>query len=87
MPRREIKIYCPKCQWEPVQSSRWTCTCKFSWNTFDTAGVCPRCSKAWEDTACLSCTRWSRHSHWYHDFIDDLLQEESAPVEEALPTV
>ena len=80
MPSREIKIYCPKCSWEPVQSSRWICSCNHRWNTFDTAGVCPRCSKAWEDTACLSCERWSRHAHWYHDFIDGVPQEDAEPI-------
>ena len=69
MNNREIKIYCPKCSWEPEQASRWWCHCGFTWNTFDTGGVCPRCSKAWEETACLSCQAWSRHRDWYHEFI------------------
>lgn len=86
MPRREIKIYCPQCRWEPVQSSRWVCTCRFSWNTFDTAGVCPRCSKAWEETACLSCKSWSLHRDWYHDFVDGELQVEAEPIAEPQPT-
>jgi hypothetical protein len=83
MSTREIKIYCPKCQWAPEQSSRWSCTCGFRWNTFDTAGVCPKCSKAWEDTACLTCKSWSRHHAWYHDFVDGLEQlDEELVVEE-----
>ena len=73
MSKREVKIYCPKCAWEPQQSSRWWCGpkmggCGYSWNTFDTGGVCPECGKAWEETACLSCHRMSAHRAWYHEF-------------------
>lgn len=82
MSSREIKIYCPKCQWEPLQTSRWFCTCGRSWNTFDTGGVCPKCSKVWDDTACLACTRWSRHRDWYHDFIDGVLVQDEELSEE-----
>lgn len=60
-------ICCPKCGWEPRASSRWYCTCGYTWNTFDTGGVCPGCVKVWEDTQCLSCGRWSPHKDWYRD--------------------
>jgi hypothetical protein len=58
-------IRCPKCTWRPVSSSRWSCHCGCSWNTFDTRGRCPGCGYQWQDTACLSCHRWSRHDEWY----------------------
>lgn len=61
------KIRCPKCFWRPKREDRWMCgeDCLHSWNTFDTAGVCPACHKQWEWTACLRCSQWSRHSEWY----------------------
>lgn len=74
---REVQIYCPKCQWEPLPSSRWCCTgsCGCVWNTFDTGGVCPECGRAWEETQCLSCHQRSAHSDWYHHFGDDPVAE------------
>ena len=62
-----LKIRCPRCAWQPGKHSRWFCDpgCLHQWNTFDTAGVCPRCAKQWDDTACLSCHQWSRHGDWY----------------------
>src|SRR5688572_30704191 len=86
MSAREVKIYCPKCGWEPVPSSRWICLCRCSWNTFDTGGVCPDCGKAWEDTACLACTRWSRHRDWYHELVGDLQEREAEVVREPVRT-
>lgn len=84
--QREVKIYCPKCRWEPEQSSRWQCTCLCTWNTFDTGGVCPDCGKAWETTQCLSlpCHRHSPHRDWYHEFItetQEVVREETAPAQ------
>ncbi|MFA5189237.1 MAG: hypothetical protein WC740_00845 [Verrucomicrobiia bacterium] len=70
---KQVKIYCPKCQWVPDASARWLCepSCGCSWNTFETCGVCPRCGRNWEDTQCLTCHRWSSHADWYHEFIPD----------------
>lgn len=59
------RIRCPICAWEPAKDSRWICTCKHTWNTFDTGGVCPACLIQWTYTACLSCRSWSPHSDWY----------------------
>lgn len=66
------RIFCPLCRWIPEASSRWVCTrqlggCGTSWNTFDTGGICPKCSWHWEITQCLSCKQFSLHKHWYHD--------------------
>ncbi|HTI97960.1 MAG TPA: hypothetical protein VL527_03575 [Dongiaceae bacterium] len=77
---REIKIFCPKCQWEPRPLDRWMCYpgCKHLWNTFDTCGVCPLCGKNWEDTMCPACHRWSRHAEWYHELTPAKQREELA---------
>jgi hypothetical protein len=66
------EIYCPLCRWRPGPDSRWSCTpaiggCGTSWNTFETRGVCPRCSWHWEITQCFACQQFSLHAHWYHD--------------------
>lgn len=69
MSKREIKIHCPKCDWEPRNDSRWFCGgCGHSWNTFDTAATCPECGTEHRETQCLSCHSHSPHSHWYHEF-------------------
>ncbi len=70
----DIRIHCPKCDWEPAEHSRWGCTCGHSWNTFDTGGRCPNCKKVWEDTQCLSCKQWSPHLDWY-DGLEAIIQQ------------
>lgn len=65
--RREPGIRCPLCKWVPRKHDRWSCTCGHTWNTFDTRGVCPACSHAWQDTQCLRCHQWSKHDAWYPD--------------------
>ena len=65
-----MKIWCPGCEWKPLPSSRWVCApsgCGHVWNTFDTGGVCPACSKVWKMTACWSCHDSFPHEDWYHD--------------------
>jgi hypothetical protein len=63
------RIRCPKCAWQPRKEDRWSCgpPCFCLWNTFDTAGRCPRCARVWVETACLACHRWSLHVDWYED--------------------
>ena len=67
----KIEICCPKCEWEPDGGSHWVCTCGHHWNTFDTCGKCPQCSRTWEDTQCPGpgfpggCGSWSKHVDWY----------------------
>jgi hypothetical protein len=65
-----LKIRFPLCQWQPRKPDRWLCFpgCHHSWNTFDTAGICPGCAKHWNETACHRCHEWSAHEAWYaHD--------------------
>lgn len=78
-----MKIYCPKCEWEPHKYSKWYCSkCGHTWNTFDTQGVCPSCKYVWKDTQCLTCNQWSKHHDWYHDLpAIDLELEEVLKVE------
>jgi hypothetical protein len=61
------KIRCPQCGWQPRKTDRWFCDpgCRHHWNTFDTAGICPKCTKHWNETACLKCSAWSPHADWY----------------------
>jgi hypothetical protein len=66
------RIRCPVCAWQPDRKDRWMCSpgCGHLWNTFDTRGVCPACTKAWLHTACPSCTAWSLHDAWYERLPD-----------------
>jgi hypothetical protein len=62
-----LRIRCPKCQWRPGRHDMWMCSpgCGYEWNTFDTHGLCPGCSKQWLDTECLRCNAMSPHDDWY----------------------
>ena len=62
-----LEIRCPLCGWQPQKPDRWVCDpgCLHRWNTFETAGICPACTKEWHDTACLKCGGWSPHEAWY----------------------
>lgn len=76
----EVKIACPKCDWEPTPADLWSCTCGHSWHTFDTAGRCPSCGKQWEETRCFEpavggCGRMSPHLDWYRNLDGWLLEE------------
>jgi hypothetical protein len=62
---RRPRIRCPKCRWEPSAHDRWSCSCLHRWNTFDTRGICPGCSRQWHDTQCHRCEKWSKHEDWY----------------------
>jgi hypothetical protein len=59
------RIRCPKCAWEPSRRDVWMCVCLHTWNTFDTGGVCPSCSRQWTETQCFRCHAWSPHLDWY----------------------
>lgn len=84
-----MRIACPKCEWEPPPSARWSCTCGHAWNTFETGGQCPACRHLWRDTQCLACQKWSRHADWYRDLppVDDLVEVLAAPTSRFSGTV
>jgi hypothetical protein len=56
---------CPACDWRPRPSDEWQCECGRRWNTFRTAGKCPKCEKQWQTTQCLRCREVSEHDAWY----------------------
>ena len=73
-----MRIYCPKCGYEPPPQARWVCHpdgCGHVWNTFATHGICPRCKKMWPLTSCPRCQQWSPHDNWYHDDISQPKRE------------
>lgn len=57
------------------------CCCGHQWNTFETAGKYPSCTKSWKDTMCPGphflggCGRWSKHVDWYRN-LDENFKEE-----------
>ena len=67
---QDLKIACPKCEWEPDGQPYWMCThCQHTWDTFETAAVCPSCANPHEYTSCIphagGCHTSSRHEDWY----------------------
>ena len=78
-----MKIYCPKCRWEPRDWDIWVCqpSCGHEWNTFDTGGVCPSCSHVWDQTQCPMCGQWSPHLDWYHDDVSTMGIEAQRKIE------
>jgi hypothetical protein len=75
---RRVKIFCPKCDYVPKPADQWVCvsSCGCRWHTFDTCGVCPKCGKNWEHTACPLCQQWSLHIDWYHEIVPNLESRE-----------
>jgi hypothetical protein len=77
----EVEIACPKCNWEPDDNDYWECNCGHVWNTFNTAGKCPGCSKVWEFTQCPGpgfpggCGAWSKHLDWYRNLGNQISSE------------
>ena len=61
----DVAASCPHCEWEPLKSTIWTCTCGHKWNTFDTKGTCPGCERVWSETECRKCRTVSAHESWY----------------------
>jgi hypothetical protein len=82
-----MKIACPKCDFRPSQYVFWNCSCGHEWHPFATRGVCPECSKCWQDTQCPRCGIWSPHVDWYEKDVPEqqvpLQKLQSEPQEEA----
>jgi len=80
----DVRIACPKCDWEPDGGKYWRCTCGTVWDTFETAARCPNCGKQWEETQCIGwrggCDELSQHIDWYHG-LDEWLKEELSKIE------
>jgi len=85
----KIDIKCPKCSWKPGSVDKWACSCGFIWNTFETGGKCPQCSKQWEYTQCLGppfasgCRAWSKHIDWYHILDDGVIEFKEVEVKKS----
>ncbi len=82
----DLKIACPKCNWEPDGRPYWTCSdCQTNWDTFTTAARCPGCGKQYEVTQCVpyagGCNVSSPHLDWYRN-LNDKLREELAKIKE-----
>lgn len=60
-----MQIICPNCGWGSDGLAHWRCECGYLWNTFETRGKCPKCSKQWADTSCPRCSIFSPHEAWY----------------------
>jgi len=71
-----IRIRCPKCNWEPDGKPYWRCECGHVWNTFATGARCPKCHKVHEYTSCVlkagGCREMSPHLDWYEG-LDDIV--------------
>lgn len=68
--RVEMEIACPHCGQSPTEGEEWDCAnCGYSWNTFNTRGMCPGCGRQWLETQCHSCGRWAAHHEWYRSII------------------
>ena len=62
---RRHEYRCPVCGWVPFVIRAWKCKqCGQVWDSFETAGACPRCGHEHEETACLRCKRISPNRDW-----------------------
>jgi DNA-directed RNA polymerase subunit RPC12/RpoP len=63
LPRHE-DIACPACGASPPAGPFWGCSCGARFDTFDHAGICPRCGKPFETTTCPDCGRQFPYAQW-----------------------
>ena len=64
----DVKIACPKCDWEPDGQPYWMCDeCATTFDTFETTAICPGCRKHFEETQCIDCKEFSPHLDWYRN--------------------
>jgi hypothetical protein len=62
---RRHEFRCPLCGWVPFAVNAWKCgRCNFVWDSFATAGRCPRCGFQRQETPCLRCRRTSPNELW-----------------------
>jgi Zn-finger nucleic acid-binding protein len=62
--RRSSGMICPNCDEPPRDTDQWQCRCGFQWHAANTAGVCPRCRRKWEELQCLRCAAWAPPAKW-----------------------
>ena len=78
----EIKIACPKCNWQPDANLTGRVAAVVIGILFLPVAVARPCKKVWEQTQCIylagGCTAWSPHLDWYKglDTIIEKLKEE-----------
>ena len=64
LPRRE-GFACPSCKTAPPQGEYWKCgRCGQSFDTFQTAAVCPSCSAQFPLTRCFECGQQHSFEEW-----------------------
>lgn len=69
LPRR-TGFACPSCRTAPPVGPYWKCNkCSTSFDTFQTGGVCPQCSAAFEQTTCLDCRQQSPIAAWQVGYV------------------
>ena len=65
---RRYKLRCPACGWIPFALDVWKCKeCGLVWDSFSTAGVCPRCNHKHEETVCVRCRRSFPNGQWQNN--------------------
>ena len=80
----DVKIACPKCDWEPDGRPYWCCdACLTSFDTFATTAICPACRKQFARTQCIDCHRHSVHLEWYRN-LDGWLADQLARLRESV---
>ena len=68
--RRQPRIRCPHCGWQPDGKPYWQCErCYMVFDTFATRAHCPNraCGNSWPHTQCIRCNILSPHEQWYTD--------------------
>jgi hypothetical protein len=66
--KRQPRIRCPHCSWQPDGKPYWQCErCFSAFDTFMTRAHCPNrtCGNSWSHTQCIRCGILSPHEHWY----------------------
>ncbi len=63
-PRRADAV-CPMCRQHPPEIPIWRCPCGATFDTFQTAGVCPGCGQGFFTTACPFCQQSTPLGLWY----------------------
>ncbi len=65
MAPRHQNYRCPSCQAHPLEGSFWNCgKCGITFDTFETAGVCPGCGLGYDTTTCPECRRGAPLAQW-----------------------